>query len=195
VDAFTMPKKQPPNRSQVKKNLYKLMVAQSDIGAAHSAYKLFESNVKELSDKLYQPLFTAIVVCYARPFTNNQPYGALPDKWTKFDNPRQQSLHDDLIKARHEIVAHSDMSVRRASIVPPGVVTGFFADGRELKSTRIGHETSYYLFRIPRIREISDLTVDLGRRISLEIDTIIENLYSGMDLPRAKFRLRIDDGL
>lgn len=190
-----IPKKQPPARSQIKKNLYKLMVAQSDIGSALSAAKLFLGNVKDLRDDLYQPLFTSIVISYARPFTNNQPYGALPDKWARFNNEKQQTLHDDLIKARHEIVAHSDMSVRRAFIVPAGVVTGIFGDGRELKSSRVGHAVSYYLFKIPRIREIPDLTLDLGQRISNEIDDIIEKLYSGMDLPRAKFRLRIDEGL
>ncbi len=87
------------------------------------------------------------------------------------------------------------MSVRKAKIVPPHVVTGYLPGGRELKSLRIGTETNYYLFKIPMIRDIPGLTRNLGRRINEEIERMLEELYGGMELPCAKFPLRIDDGL
>jgi hypothetical protein len=191
---FTVPKKQPPSRAQRKKNLYRLLVARSDIGAAHAACELFLKTVTDLSDDLYYPLFTAIVVCYARPFTNNKPFGPLPDKWGKFIDPNQQKLHDSLIKTRHELVAHSDLSVRKAMIVPPGVLIGRLKE-RELRSSKIGTQTNYFLFRIPEIRKIPSLTADLGRRVNVDIEVALEGLYGGMELPCAKFLLRIDDGL
>lgn len=191
---FTIPKKQPPSRAQKKKNLYKLLVARSDIHAAHAACELFLKTITDLSDDLYYPLFTAIVVCYARPFTNNKPYGSLPDKWGRFIDPDQQKLHDSLIKTRHEIVAHSDLSVLKAMIVPPGILIGRLKE-RELRSAKIGAQTNYYLFHIPQIREIPILTADLGKRVNAEIKIALEELYGGMELPRGKFLLRIDDGL
>ena len=194
---FAIPARQPPKRSQRKKDLYRLLLARSDIGAANTACQLFLRTVSDLKDELYYPLFTAIVVCYARPFTANEPFGALPRKWAKFSDARSQSLHDDLLRARHELVAHSDATVRTAKIIPPDSFVGYLGDEkRELRSgKRIGTETSYYLFQIPRIRQIPTITLDLTRRLNAEIDTLVDDLYGGMELPRGKFRLRIDEGL
>jgi hypothetical protein len=191
---FTLPKRQPPSRSLKKKNLYRLLIARSDIDAAHAACDLFLKTVTDLGDDLYYPLFTAIVVCYARPFTNNKPFGPLPVKWGVFRDPSQQKLHDSLIKTRNEIVAHSDLSTRKAMIVPPGTSIGFLNE-RELRSPKIGTMVNYFLFRIPQIREIPILTTDLGRRVNADIEVALEDLYGGMELPRAKFLLRITDGL
>ncbi|WP_343726643.1 hypothetical protein [Burkholderia seminalis] len=191
---FEIPRRQPPKRSQVKRDLYRLLVARSDLGAANAACKLFLSTVSDLSDPLYQPLFTAIVVCYARPFTHNEPHGALPERWARFEEPAHQQMHNSLLKARHEVVAHSDMAVRKARIVPPGVSTGIM-NGRPLISESIGTETAFYLFTIPMIQRIPRLVVSLGERIQAEIDRMIGELYDGMELPNAKFPLRIDEGL
>src|SRR6267154_1715337 len=103
---FSIPRKQPPARSQQKKTLHKFLVARSDIGAALETCKLFKSTVTSFKDDLYYPLFAAIVVCYARPFTNNEPYGALPKKWGAFDNPGMQDTHNRILRARHELIAH-----------------------------------------------------------------------------------------
>jgi hypothetical protein len=192
--SFTLAKKQPPTRAQQKKDLHKLLIARSDIHAAHSACNLFLKTVKSLSDELYNPLFTAIVVCYARPFTDNKPYGALPKKWSQFEDPKHRELHDDLIKARRELVAHSDVSARKAKITPPGVVVGML-DGKEFRSAKIGVETTYYLFTIPRILDIPPLTAYLGQQLGDEIERVLDELYDGMELPNATFPLRMDNGL
>ncbi len=193
---FTLPKRQPPLRSHRKRYLYQLLVARSDIGAAHTACDLFLKSVTSLSDDLYYPLFMSVAVCYGRPFTHNEPFGALPTKWGKFEDPNHQQRHDSIIKARHELVAHSDMTVRRAMIIPPNVVTGNL-HGRELKSKKIGTQTSYYyyLFTIPMVRDIPNLTKSLGRRINDEIEHLLQESYGEMDLTNAKFPLRIDEGL
>lgn len=191
---FTIHKKQPPSRVQKKKNLYRLLVARSDIDAAHAACQLFLKTVTDLSDDLYYPLFTAIVICYTRHFTNNKPFGSLPAKWEKFVDQNHQKLHDSLIQTRNELVAHSDSSVRKAMIVPPGVLIGLLKE-RELRSSKIGTQTNYYLFRIPEIRKIPSLTADLYRRVNANIEVALEELYGGMELPGAKFLLRFDDGL
>jgi len=70
---------------------------------------------------VHQALSTAVVVSCARPFTRNRPDGPLGKRWTQFSDSRLQELHDQLLTLRHQQRAHSDTSVRRVRIVPPGV--------------------------------------------------------------------------
>jgi hypothetical protein len=44
----------------------------------------------DLGKELYAALSNAIVVSYARPVSDNEPLGALPKRWSKFDDPRHQ---------------------------------------------------------------------------------------------------------
>lgn len=106
--------------AQRKKRLHRLIVAQSDIFAAYHACAFFLQNVKTLKDPLYEPLFLAIVVCYARPFVDSKGFGRLPRQWEHFQDGNLQAAHNDLLRIRHEIVAHSDAGVRKVQIVPPG---------------------------------------------------------------------------
>jgi len=191
---FVISKKQPPSRAQRKKNLYQLLIARSDVSAAQSACKLFLSSVKDMGDELYYPLFAAIVVCYVRPFTNNDPFGPLPQKWSKFADGKHQATHNKLVEARHEQIAHSDMTVRKAMIVPPGVLIGKWK-GKELKSNSIGVQTSFYLFPVAFFQNVWNTAADLNKRLSDEIDAQVEQLYGGMELPTGAFRIRIDAGL
>ena len=105
-------KKQPPSRLQRKKELYKLLIARSDITASLNACKSMLDRVDGMGHELYYPLYSAIVVCYSRPFTNNKPHGALSRKWYTFENALNKKTHGELLKARHELIAHSDMSVK-----------------------------------------------------------------------------------
>lgn len=191
---FILPRKQPPLRSQQKKNLYKLLIARSDVGASLTACKLMRETVSGFESELYYPLFAAVVVCYARPFTNNEPYGALPSKWAQFSDTSRQETHDKIIKARHELIAHSDMIVRKASIIPPGVASGKLGE-RELTSTKIGTQTSLYLYPMPFFNKVWETALDLYSRLNAEIDRLVDTLYDGMDLPSHSFDLKMDEGL
>ena len=192
---FILSKKQSPSRSQQKKDLYRLLLARSDIKAALDACDLILKNVDSLKDELLYPLTTAVVVCYARPFTQNKPYGPLPKKYAKFDNQIFQAVHEKLIKARHETFAHSDMNVRKAIVVPPNVVIGRTEKGVELKSSKVGVQVSYYLWQPNAFKDVRDAILDLGSRLQTEIEELQAHLYSGMELPNAKFTIRIDEGL
>lgn len=185
---------QPPKRSQRKKELYKLLIARSDITASLEACKLMLEKVDEIGNKLYYPLYAAIVVCYARPFTENRPYGSLSKRWRKFDSGPMKRTHNKLIQARHQLIAHSDMTTREAMIVPPNVVMGS-KDGKNLTSPEIGVLTSMYYFPIDFFKDVYKTTHDLGSRLNTEIDKVVEELYGGMELPNAAFKIRIDEGL
>lgn len=191
---FVFAKKQPPSRSQQKKDLYRLLLARSDIGASISGCRLLIENVTHVGDDLYYPLYSSIVVCYARPFTNNEPFGALPNKWGKFEEEKYQNTHDKLIKARHEIIAHSDMDARKAMIVPSGCLIGIHK-GKELRSDHIGCQVGIYYFKISFFQNVWDTAIDISKRLNLEIDRLTDALYGGMELPARPFNIRIDEGL
>jgi|BarGraIncu01121A_1022015.scaffolds.fasta_scaffold02336_4 hypothetical protein len=191
---FSMPTRQPPARSHQKIDLYRLLIARSDLHASLKASELIIKNVKNIKDENLYPLTTSVVVCYARPFTGNKPYGPLPKKWSKFDNPQYQDTHDRLLQARHELFAHSDMNVRKAQIVPPNVPLVIYG-GKELKSPEIGTQVSNTLFEIDFFKIVRETNLDIGRRLQSEIDKLIIDLYENMELPNEVFNLRVDEGL
>jgi hypothetical protein len=84
-----------------------LAARRGDINQASALAAYAEEHVPEIND-LWIPLQDAVVIAYARPFTSNKPFGALPARWSKFDDLRNQSLHDEILRMRHEVVPHSD---------------------------------------------------------------------------------------
>lgn len=191
---FVLPKKQPPSRSRLKRNLYQLLIARSDIHAALEACKLFAELVKKLGDDLHYPLFAAIVVCYARPFTANDPFGPLPEKWARFANAKHHDVHNRLMAARHEMIAHSDIKVREAKIIPTGYSAGTWK-GKEFKNERVGAQTDYYLYPVDFVPLVRETAIDLYRRVNEEIEKLVDELYGGMDLPARPFPIKFDEGL
>lgn len=191
---FILPKRQPPSRLQRKKELYKLLIARSDITASLNACKMMIEVVDGMGHDLYFPLYSAIVVCYSRPFTNNKPHGSLPEKWYSFENKILDNAHKELLRARHELIAHSDMTVKMAMIVPPGVEVGRKSKN-PIVSNHIAVQTSLYAYRKLFFEEAYSLCQFQGSRISDEIDILLEELYAGMELPHAPFKIKIDNGL
>ena len=66
-----------------KQELLKLMAARSDLSDARNSCKMLLEHAPELGSDLNYPLTVAAIVCYARPFTANEPYGALPKRYLK----------------------------------------------------------------------------------------------------------------
>ena len=179
-----------PSRVDLKKKFYKLAVAQSDIAAAYSACELFIERVDSMSHPLYYPLLVTIVVSYARPFIDNRGFGVLPKQWRDFQNPKYQSAHDLIIKARNEVFAHRDTKVAKVVIVPPGV-----AFGGDNPSSKVGFGIKSYWFKPSQVPLFRDTCADLGKRLLAAIEDLLEVLYGGMELPNARFPLRFDNGL
>jgi len=102
------------------KELHKLAVARLDIIEAQAACQYIIDNISDLGDPLYYPHSVTLVICYARPFTRNNVYGALGNKWSEFPNEPVAGMHKQLIDARNTFVAHSDGSVRGLQIIPKG---------------------------------------------------------------------------
>lgn len=191
---FQIPVRQPPARSHKKLELARLLTARSDITAALNSCDLILQNVKGIEDERLYPLTAAVVICYSRPFTENKPYGCLPGRWTKFDDPKFKKTHEKLMEARHKLFAHSDMEARRPQIVPPNAALEIEGD-KSIKSPFIGTQVRYVLFHVDFFGIVKEMILDLGRRMQVEIERLIADLYSDMDLPNAPFHIRIDEGL
>jgi hypothetical protein len=178
-------------RSAKKKELYQLAIARSDITGAMATCDLIIQHVKDLGDKLYQPLFQAMVIAYARPFTRNRPHGRLPAEWSKFAEPHFQEAHEALIRARDKYIAHSDEEIRKVLIFPHGsdlLETGFKAGDISLTVRTLGFPLEWF----PSIR---DLCLDLARRMETRVNSLLTELYAGRKLPAEAFALTFDEGL
>lgn len=105
------------------RELYQLIVGMSDIRAAYETADYAATVLKgDIRTQIWFPLLEAVVISYARPFTANRPYGRLPARWATFNDPVQQTLHDELIDIRNRATAHSDAAVRQILIIPPGAL-------------------------------------------------------------------------
>jgi hypothetical protein len=101
--------------------LARLVVARASIHAAYEIAEYGDRNIKDVKDPRRIALQEALVVAYARPFTQNDGFGALPAAWSRFTDPQMQRRHDNAIELRHKIVAHSDVNEIRILVYPPGV--------------------------------------------------------------------------
>lgn len=187
-------------RSEQKRELHKLMLAQCDIDGARKTCEhlltLIGSHTSAVTGShagvdhpLYYPLMEAIVISYARPFVNNDRLGQLKKHWATFSNKRFQTTHVRILAARNELVAHSDPFVRQVKIVPPG------AKRFDNKSKKVGFAINRYMFTLSEIVVLRDAALDVSTRLLAEVERLLDELYADMDLPKNAFTLRLDDGL
>ncbi len=167
-----------------KKELYKLLVARSDILAAHTTCDYFLANVKDMKHQLYFPLQSAIIVSYGRPFSDNKPLGPLKNKWGKFQDQQLQKMHNDLLELRNKMIAHSDHEHRKAHIIPKGASHPVLG-----KIKRLSASVSSKALPIERFQIIRRLCFDLNTRLNQEADKQLEELFENKDLPPKEFEL------
>lgn len=171
-----------------KKELYKIVVARSDITAALNACELFLSIVNDLGDDLYIPLLNAIIVCYSRPFSKNKPLGPLPKKWRRFDSSRFQEIHKGLLELRNKTVAHSDLEIRKVFVIPKGARVR----KTDIRSEGLGVGISNRALPMEIFPEIRATCLDLGGRLNIEVKEQLELLFGDKDLPSEEFELTFD---
>lgn len=177
-------------RAATKRELYRLVIARSDVKAALETCDLLLKNVTSLSHELYEPLYFAVVISYSRPFTRNEPAGALKPRWRQFTNSALKEAHDRLLEARNKIVAHSDH--RAVKIAPRGYpVPGF--KGARFARTGVFVASTYY--QVGWFKTVRAVCLDLGRRLDAECKSLLSELYDGRQLPPDAFLLTFDDDL
>ena len=186
-----MSKESKLSRADTKKLFHKLAVARSDILAARAACRFFVEHVKETNHTIYYPLFVSVVVCYARPFTDNNTLGRLPKKWGMYADPRLQAAHHQLLKARNEVVAHSDGNVKEIKVVPAGVEYPW----QTLTSKHHGFMIMNYLLPPESFKTYLDTIYDLMDRLNPEVQRLFDELYVGQQMPADVFPLQFNDEL
>lgn len=162
-----------------KRELYKLAVARSDIKAAMGACDLLLAEDLNRADDRYVALHNAMIVSYGRPFTANRPLGPLAARWTRFENERFCELHKDLLELRHKTVAHSDLELRKVFVVTAGAK--LFETGET--SNGLGLAVQNWALPQSTISDVRDLCMELGSSLSLEVETELQILYSGLYAP------------
>ncbi len=146
-------------------------------------------HVKGFGHPLYFHLYSSAVVAYAKPFVQSKS-GPLPSQWKKFEHSWMLKIHDDAIRARHEVVAHNDDQVRKIWIVPPGAASPEIVEG-PISGLSFKIETYY----VPggffsALAQVCDYQI---YRLNAAIDEDVAGLYADRDIPAQEFLLTIDD--
>jgi hypothetical protein len=179
-------------RRRKKIQLYKIALARHDV---FEAQRIFMSMAIAGSPSPYLPLqepqVQLAVISYSRPFSKNKPFGPLPGKWSKFENPEFQEIHDFLLRARDQHVAHGDLAVREVYIAAPGATLASGDVATELTTSIRAR------WRAPwPISRAVDTCTDLGVRLLVEMNRLLRDLFSSRtDLPAESFKLDPDDDL
>jgi len=120
-------------------------------------------NAKALSSYMGHSSIT-ITLNLIRTAVFREPIGPLPKEWGRFDDPDRQKLHNDIIDARNELVAHSDLSRLAVWIVPAGVE---LPHGTKRDSAKIVIQAPrLHSERVSAIRDLClELRVRLGERL------------------------------
>jgi hypothetical protein len=180
-------------RSYRKVELLKLMSARSDFGGARHAARMLLEHAPELGSDLNYPLLVAAVVCYSRPFTDNKPHGGLANRYERSLPEKLRAVHEEALRSRNEFFAHSDLRVRQAYICPAGSLLG--SEPLELRSAGLGSAINFRMYPPSFLAGLHDASSHLLGLLSADIQALLDELFGGMELPAAKFKLRIDNGL
>ena len=191
-------------RAQKKRLFQKLVLAHFDIHSAYETCEVFLERVAKgsqsrdtvqvgMNNPLYLPLLEAIIISYSRPFIDNNSLGVLPKRWFQFENSKFKEAHDSILKYRNELVAHSDHTVRTIQIFSPNANFGPMPKGQKMDGPGFTIRTFWIL--LGRVQTFHQLCRFQGQRLIKEAMTMLDDLYSGMELPDKAFDLRIDDGL
>ena len=172
------------------RNLYKLALAYKDISAAEIACEGYKKIIMDTKGNLpYEVNYAfmgSIITSYSRPFVDNNSTGVLPSRWRKFGDLRLEAAHEAMIKARHEVYAHSDSKVSRLWLVPAGA---------EMKGIRrIAPRASWRFetYEVPplAVMDFHDCCKDLKVRLEVEVSALVEEHCSQEGMPKQEFELK-----
>jgi len=187
------------SRSKKKHYLYRLAVANKDVGAAEDICNAYigiilgkPEGMEPMPYHVNEAFFLAIVTSYARPFQNNDSNLKLPKKWERFSTKQMQDTHNQMLQLRDEIYAHSDAAIHPMKIYPAGYYSQKL--GRVIPRTSM--EIEAITLSPQSVMDFRAVCKDLHERLETEVFLQIDRLYGGMDLPSCPFPLRIhDEGL
>jgi hypothetical protein len=188
------------DRRTQKRSLRLFAIARMDVHEALVCAQILQRLQREapgdpflpMKQEIFFPVQNAMVVSYARPFVPTRTSQRLQGRWARFDDQRLQVVHDLVIRTRHDFVAHSDEEQRTVTIVPAGYVV----PGVGRPSGGLGLQTSSIAFSAETVDTIVDCCMDVGFRVTKEVDRLRDELYLGRsDLPATPFPVSDNDGI
>lgn len=161
--------------SPQEKALYRLILARSDLESARTTCEYAISEGVDITNPLWMPLHDAALIAYARPFTANEPFGSLPNRWGKFEDDTLQTLHDELLDLRNKTIAHSDGAIRKVIVIPAGVPSLPHPEGANRPTVAVRN-----VMRAPTLfPDLKSLCLNLGLRIHETVEAELESLSGG----------------
>jgi len=182
-------KKDNRSRAQHKKALHKLVVARSDFDTVKMTGKALIATSIEKQYQLRMALQTSLVVTYSRPFTQSDIVGRLGSEWEKFPIPRLKEVHDKILSARNEWVAHSDPHQRQVRIIMPGVQLP--APMGYQKAMTV--ESQNWLLVDSMIADLIECATILVDKISPKIDIYLNELFNPKKHAGERIKLNFSD--
>jgi hypothetical protein len=110
---------------QLDRQIQILVLAAHDMDQVIAACEVLERD--EHPGVLGEALATAIVVCYARPFSASNTVGRLGKQWTPKSGTPERELHDWLLDERDKRYAHTDQEAMRFVVHRNDSLGGFDA--------------------------------------------------------------------
>lgn len=99
------------SRDRTLDEITRFRFAQSDMQQVVAAAEALVDEHADGYGHLGRALETALVVCYARPFSKDNAVGSLGHKWPPLK--RFRDLHRELLGLRNRVYAHTDRTVAR----------------------------------------------------------------------------------
>jgi hypothetical protein len=159
--------------------------------AGSLAQYAFDNQVGKLQD-VFVPLMGGICVAYARPFLRADGLGPLDEKYAKLSESAMQETHDDLLRIRHTLYAHRDLTrtiawnpATQTSEAMHGVT--LFFDGRH-EYTFATHEPTYRDINLPAVILLCE---HQRARIAVDRHKVVDKLCRGVCPPRGTYELGI----
>jgi hypothetical protein len=184
------------SRKKQKLDFYRLALADKDIRTALYTCDAFIELIRrwqepKLPYEVSEAFFAAILVSYSRPFTENNFPGVLPKRWRRFAGKALQGTHDEMLKNRHSLFAHTDAEIHRMTIIPDGCLPKSIGP----KPPQTAYMIRGVVLQPESVVRYRAVCADPQERLEKASQQALADLYGGMELPNREFSMRFDDGL
>lgn len=152
--------------------LCKLIIARDSMTTVAEASGLALALKIDHTHQLYKPLHDTIVSSYGRAFTEMQPLGYLPKKWSKFNDDEFKKTHRMLMYYRNKNVGHTDFIKGRVVIYAKGSKR---EDGSIAKNVQ--YSVLFQSFAATELIAVQKLAGNVAGRLIVEIDRLMTQLY------------------
>ena len=152
------------NNDKIIGQIKRLIYASDSFQQIEALIDHMESPETNIDETLYSAMISSVVTTYARNFNQSDGVGPLPKTYQKFDNPKSQEAHEQLLSARNQLYAHRDIHNTKQKIDNAYKIDVWLQDGLLLQRP---HMIDISVRKLP---EIKLLVSDQRSRLQLDLD-------------------------